>query len=180
MEEIKLFENLLMPDERWSHFVLVDRTTNEMRPTSLKDRYDAIAEIRVSPNAPEDVRAQFNIALMLGVYAWLYYPFHQVAELKAFSTVEMALRRRLPGVKGGLYKLLSTAVEQGIIVDNGFSHMEADQDAPTVYSAKLPGLIAALRNDLAHGSLMLHPGSLFTLRNCSEIINQLFAEIASA
>ena len=176
MEELKAFSTLLEPDERWAHFVLRDPSTNEMRRVSLTDRYASIAEITVSPAAPEEVRSQFNIALMLGAYAWLYYPFHQVAELKAFSTMEMALRLRFAEAKGGLKRLLSIAVEQRVIVDHGFSHIEADDDVPTRYSEKLPSLVSLLRNDLAHGSHMLHPGSLFTLRNCAEIINQLFRE----
>jgi hypothetical protein len=174
MEELKSFATLLEPDERWAHFVLKSLSTNEVRPLSLNGRYKSIAEIAVSPSAPEDVRSQFNIALMLGVYAWLYYPFHQVAELKAFSTVEMALRLRFPEAKGGLNKLLTLAVEHGAITDHGFSHLDADSETPTRYSAQLPSLISSLRNDLAHGSHMLHPDSLFTLRNCAEIINQLF------
>lgn len=174
MEELKSFEMLLEPDVRWKSFVLRDLSTNVMRPMSLHDRYESIAKIAISSSAPEDVRSQFNIALMLGVYAWLYYPFHQVAELKAFSTVEMALRLRFPDAKGGLKKLLSLAVERGAITDVGFSHLEPDTEAPTRYSAQLPSLISSLRNDLAHGSHMLHPGSFFTLRNCAEIINQLF------
>ena len=176
MEELKPFSTLLEPDERWANFVLRNPSTNEMRPVSLNDRYEPIAGITLSPSAPEDVRSQFNIALMLDVYAWLYYPFHQVAELKAFSTVEMALRLRFPEIKGGLKKLLSVAVERGVVVDQGFSHIEGDGETPTRYSAQLPSLVSSLRNELAHGSHMLHPGSLFTLRNCAEIINQLFQE----
>jgi len=38
----------------------------------------------------------------------------------------------------------------------------------------LPRLIPEFRNTLAHGEVQLHPGSLFTVQNCSEIINQLF------
>lgn len=176
MEELKSFATLLEPDERWTNFVLRDISTNEMRPVSLNDRYEPIAKIAVSPSAPQDVRSQFNIALMLGIYAWLYYPFHQVAELKAFSTVEMALRLRFPEAKGGLKKLLALAVERGVIADHGFSNFESSSEVPTRYSAQLPSLISSLRNELAHGSHMLHPGSLFTLRNCAEIINQLFPE----
>lgn len=176
MEELKPLQALLEPDERWAHFVLRNGATGEMRPIAVGDRYESIAEICLSVEVPEDVRSQFNIALMLGVYAWLYYPFHQVAELKAFSTVEMALRLRFGKKKRGLFELLSTAVEQGIVTDQGFSHVEADAKAPALYSAKLPGLISQLRNELAHGSQTLHPGSLFTLRNCAEIINQLYPQ----
>lgn len=176
MEELKSFEMLLEPDERWAYFVLKDRATNEVRPVSLNDRYESITEIELSKNVPEDVRSQFNIALMLGVYAWLYYPFHQVAELKAFSTVEMALRMRFPETKGGLNKLLTLAVERAVISDQGFSHIKAESEALAHYSKQLPRVFSSLRNELAHGSHMLIPNSIFTLRNCSEIINQLFPD----
>lgn len=176
MEDLKSLATLLERDDRWAHFVLRDVTTNKVRSVSLNDRYEHIAKIAISPNAPEDVQSQFNIALMIGIYAWLYYPLHQVAELKAFSTVEMALRLRFPEAKGGLNKMLTLAVERGAITDRGFSHLEPISEDSTRYSKKLPSLISSLRNDLAHGSHMLHPGSLFTLRNCAEIINQLFPE----
>ena len=134
------------------------------------------SNIALSAAAPEDVQSQFNIARMLGIYAWLYYPFHQIAELKAFSTVEIALRLRFPDVKSALKKLLSFAVKNGVVVDEGFSHIAVGDDDPTRYSKELPSLVSFLRNDLAHGSSMLHPDSLLTLRICAEIINQLFPE----
>lgn len=176
METLKSIDELFEPDERWSHFVMRDKATNEVTPYSLEQRFQAVAEISLSSTAPEDVISHFNVARMLCVYAWLYYPLHQVAELKAFSTVEMALRNRFPGNKGGLFKLLTLAVEQGIIADAGFSHIEATPEVLDQYSKRLPGLVSSLRNTLAHGESMLHPGSLFTLRNCAEIINQLFPE----
>jgi len=176
MEELKSFSMLLQPDERSANFVLRNASTNEVRPITLNDRYQSVAEITLSTTAPENVQSQFNIARMLGIYAWLYYPFHQVAELKAFSTVEMALRLRFPEKKGALNKLLSFAIEEGVIVDKGFSHIDVRDDDPTSYSKNLPGVVSFLRNDLAHGSWTLHPGSLSTLRNCAEIINQLFPE----
>ncbi len=134
------------------------------------------SNIALSAAAPEDVQSQFNIARMLGIYAWLYYPFHQIAELKAFSTVEIALRLRFPDVKGALKKLLSFAVKNGVVVDEGFSHIAVGDDDPTRYSKELPSLVSFLRNDLAHGSSMLHPDSILTIRICAEIINQLFPE----
>jgi hypothetical protein len=176
MEELKPLSTLLEPDERWANFVMHRVSTNEITPITLSDRHQSVTDIALSSAAPEDVRSQFNIALMLGVYAWLYYPFHQVAELKAFSTVEMALRLRFPEKKGALNRLLAFAVESGVITDKGFSHIEFCDEDPKRYSAKLPSLVSSLRNELAHGSFTLHPGSLFTLRNCAEIINQLFPE----
>ena len=161
---------------RWTNLVLVDQSSGQFRPITLKDHYRAVSLIKLSASAPETVQSQFNVALMLGTYAWLYYPFHQVAELKAFSTVEMALRHRFPEAKGSFKRRLEHAVKAGVISDHGFSHVTANEQRPTEYSAQLPWLVSELRNDLAHGSATLHPDSLFTLRNCAEIINQLFRE----
>lgn len=176
MEDLKPFEKLLEPDVRWAHFVRVDAMTGLFRPISLEDRYQEIADISLSVASPEDIRSQFNVALMLGIYAWLYYPFHQIAELKAYSTVEMALRHRFPEDKGSFKMRLTLAIERGDIGDYGFSRIIPDGANPTQYVCKLPNIIPELRNDLAHGSTTLHPHSLSTLRKCAEIINQLYRE----
>jgi hypothetical protein len=172
MEEIKIFENLLEADERWATFFRRGEN-DEPIPTSLKAEYEAVEKIQLNVSVPEDVQSQFNIARMLRIYAWLYYPLHQVAELKAFSTVEMALKSEFPTVKG-LRNLLNTAIQAGRITDIGFSHIIPNDEDLTLYSRSLLDCLPALRNDLAHGSTMLHPDSIFTLSNCSEIINQLF------
>jgi len=179
METLKSIGELFEPDVRWSYFVARDSATNVITPYLLEHRYQAIAEITLSSKAPEDVTSHFNVARMLCVYAWLYYPLHQVAELKAFSTVEMALRERFPGGKRGLFKLLSLAVEQGIIADAGFSHIKAISGVTGQYSKRLPEFVSSLRNSLAHGNNMLFPGSLHTLRICAEMINQLFPEVGA-
>ena len=177
MEKLKPFEALLEPDTRWANLVLVDRSTGQFRPIGLEDHYQALSLIKLSAATPEDVQSQFNTALMLGVYAWLYYPLHQIAELKAYSTVEMALRHRFPETKGSFKRRFEQAVKCGVINDHGFSHVTANDASSIEYSEKLPWLVSELRNDLAHGSATLHPGSLFTLRNCAEIVNQLFREV---
>jgi hypothetical protein len=115
------------------------------------------------------------VAKMLCIYSWLYYPFHQIAELKAFSTLEMGLRMLFPELKN-FKRLLSQAVNNGLIKDEGFRGIQLNPDDPIEYSRKLPELISSIRNDLAHGTTMLHPGSLFTINNCAEILNQLFPE----
>ena len=130
MEELKSFSSLLEPDERWASFVLHRVSTGEIAPITLSDLYQSVTDISLSSTVPENVKSQFNISLMLGIYAWLYYPFHQVAELKAFSTLEMALRLRFPEAKGALKRLLRVAVESGVIVDAGFSHIEVFDDDP--------------------------------------------------
>lgn len=175
MEEFKAFDTLLEPDERWKYFAFHDTESNSPKPYTLDNRYNSIEKIKLNKNIPEDVQSQFNVAKMLCIYSWLYYPFHQVAELKAFSTLEMALRMRFPEFKS-LSRLLSHAVDQGVITDKGFTNIQFNPSDPINYSKKLPKLISSMRNDLAHGTTTLHPGSLFTLNNCAEILNQLFSD----
>lgn len=100
-----------------------------------------------------------------------------MSELKAFASVELALGLKFPELlKKGLKALLARAVSDGLILDTGFSHIETDDIDPQQYSRKLPDLIPELRNTLAHGTPLLHPGSLFTVRNCAEIVTQLFRD----
>ena len=44
------------------------------------------------------------------------------------------------------------------------------------YCKILAQSMSYLRNELAHGSEMLHPGGLGTLAICADLINQLFAQ----
>ncbi len=173
MEEFKSFDTLLEADERWKCFATLGTTTSLPKPYTIEDMYISIEKIKLNENIPEDVKSQFNVAKMLGVYAWLYYPFHQMAELKAFSTLEMGLRIRFPHIKN-FSRLLSHAVENGFIKDAGFSNIQQSPNDSICYSKTLPALIPSIRNDLAHGTTTLHPGSLFTINNCAEILNQLF------
>ena len=169
MEVIKDFESLFEVDERWKFFGRSDASY-------LKELHTEVKNIELIPEVPEDVISQFNVAKMLAVYAWNYFPLHQVAELKAFSTLEMALRIKLAPNKRTTFKmLLDKAVESGYLKDNIFSAF------PTLgnvkgYSAKLPNLVSSMRNDLAHGDTSLNHGSVFTLKHCATIINSLFNE----
>lgn len=177
MEDFKPFDELLEPDVRWQHFVFQNPITGNKEQSSLKARYDVIASIELLSSVPDDIRSQYVTAKMLCVYAWLYYPFHQSAEQKAFSTLELALAQKYPTAKkDGLKKLLSRAISQGDILDRGFSHIQADAEDPIKYSLTLPEIIPSLRNAIAHGEPILHPNSVFTVRNCAEIINQLYAQ----
>lgn len=177
MEEFKPYIELFEPDERWRHFVLRDRSTGQTEPYTLQARYDAIASIELYQSVPDDIRDEYNTAKMLCVYAWVYYPLHQVAEQKAFATLELALGRIFPNIKkDGLKKLLSRAIKNGAITDAGFSHIKVDLSDPMKYTKTLPDIIPDLRNAHAHGERILHPNSAFTVRNCAEIINQLYGE----
>ncbi len=175
MEKFKEFENITKPDRRNLGFCKINNETGETNPLELKDIYNSISSVQLANRVPEQIISQFNVAKNLTVYSWFSYSFHQIAELKAYSTLEMALRLKIKK-DYGLKKLLQEAVRLDLIKDKGFSHIAdkiKDIDA-TTYSKELPKIITDFRNKLAHGSTMLHPGAILSLRICADIINQLF------
>jgi len=181
MEELKKLKEIILADSRNSCFALINRQTGEHRQYSLEDLYGEIVAIAINEVVPEEVRSQFNVARNLSLYTWFCYSFHSVSMLKAYTTVEMALRIRLGKLesKSSLWKLMREAVNTGLIKDTGFGHImeqpEDHQSKPFVDG--LPDAMAYLRNLDAHGSSALAPFSVPTLRICANIINQLFCEV---
>ncbi|MDP3298033.1 MAG: hypothetical protein Q8N09_10700 [Thermodesulfovibrionia bacterium] len=176
MEKFKALDQIYQADARSLYFSIVDRETGEYRPLELKDIYETVASVELSPSVPEDVRSQFNVAKNLAVYTWFSYSFHQISELKAFSTLEMALKLKFGKGKNSFKDLIKKSIASGLIKDKGFSLItETLEDEDSMeYSKALPDVIPYLRNELAHGSTMLHPGSITNLAICADFINQLF------
>ena len=178
MEKFKKLGDIDHPDMRNTLWVVVNQETGQQRKLNLSDIYKSVELIDLGERVPDDVRSQFNVAKNLAIYTWYCYSFHQISELKAFSTLEMALRRKFGKDEQqlGLKKLLEMAVESGLIKDRGFSHISETLKNPdsTAYTEQLPDLIPKFRNNLAHGSCTLHPYSVFNLQICADFINQLF------
>ncbi|MBN1618895.1 hypothetical protein JW887_06180 [Candidatus Dojkabacteria bacterium] len=179
-EQLKDFDDILKPDTRSDLFTVTNLRTGDARKAELEDVFALVSSITLSDSVPEDIISQFNIARNLAIYTWFSYSFHQISELKSFSTLESALRHIYPH-KRGLGKLISSAVKDRRINDIGFSHIASDgRDESSInYVNKLKELIPSFRNDLAHGSTTLHDGCFFTLRFCAEFINQLFNDKGS-
>ncbi len=180
MEELKKLEYIILPDSRNSSFVLLNRQTGQQRKYCLEDLYREVESTELHGYVPEEVRSQFNVARNLAIYTWFCYSFHNVSILKAFSTVEMALRIRLgkSDTREGLRKLIKNAVDAGLIKDGHFSHIKGKITDPesTSYVESLPDVMARLRNVDAHGSTNLYPGSVLNLRICADFINQIFGK----
>ena len=176
MEELKKLEELHNPDKRNLVYGVIDRDTGKQRSLDVTDVYSSVEGIGLSAKVPESIRSQFNEARNLAIYSWFSYSFHQIAEMKAFSTVEMALRDRLGNhKKSGLKRLIKMSVNVGLVKDSGFSHIaKPESPSSTEYSQHLPKIMSSLRNSLAHGSTMLHPFSADTLVICADFINQLY------
>lgn len=200
IDTLKPFEEVAEPDERWANFGYPDPVDLSFRPIALAERHAAIAAISLTPCVPEYIREHFETAKNLLLYAWFVYRFIPVAELHAYSTVEMALKVRanLESLQAKtLAPLLKIAIKRGWIVDEAFSNVRREREAmeqeqewrrlldvpPTPeeqdsqrYCKMLLDSMPYLRNDLAHGSKTLHPGGVGTLAICADLINQLFKE----
>lgn len=99
--------------------------------------------------------------------------------MKAYSTVESALRCKVGKHKYGFKGMLNKAVKSGLVNDSGFKGLRNTASSSNDYSLILVESIPALRNELSHGSNMLHKNSLMTLEICCELINQLFTNEAN-
>jgi hypothetical protein len=161
MEELKKFEEIMMPDKRTTSFVLINRETGQKREFGIRDLYEEVELIKLVHPVPEEVQSQFNITRNLCLYSWYCYSFHNLACLQAYSTIELALRIRLgkgEESKATLRPLLDEALAKGLISEDW-----------------MPEGLSYLRNISAHGKLMIHPWSVMVLGKSAETINQLFA-----
>jgi len=193
MESLKPLMEVNEPDVRQKYFVALDLTDGTTRPFTLEDFHRHAASIELHAGVPEKIRSHFETARNLILYSWFFYPFNVTAELAAYTTVEFALRTKLNDRKSPYKALLKQAVDGGLIKDQGFSvpvrkataireHNEglpADFQIPEPtllrdYADTLAHTIPYLRNQLAHGTTMLHNHGASTVRICAELINQLF------
>lgn len=159
MEELKELKEITVPDSRTLGFVLVNRETGQKRALGIEDLHEEVESITLDEKVPEEVRSQFNVARNLCLYSWFCYAFHNVACLKAYTTIEMALRLRLGKAEGAstLTPMLKEAVSKGFLKDK-----------------LLANAISGLRNFAAHGSPMNGPWSVTVLHTCAEVLNELF------
>ncbi len=186
MEELKPLEQVTEPDFR-----------NSIRRITLPLLHRIANETHLSATVPANVQSQFAIAKNAYVYSWFYYPFQTVALLFSFLAIELALSIRVREAnqemfdsarEPTLYPLLRYALQQRWLLDDGFD-LEARGDLavsekiakqyPNIprdqrYSYNLLDVLVGLRNDLAHGELMIGPGMGPLLARGAELINQLF------
>lgn len=132
-----------LPDTRMRYLSIREGTT--VRPLEQRDRHESIAELALADSVPEQVRTHYDTARNLYLYAWHVYRFHVVAEHQALASLEMALRLALvqqgkldehgallatpgrqvktkrPPAPLGLSRLLSMALQSGLISNDGLS-----------------------------------------------------------
>jgi len=198
MDTLKEFSEITVPDPRSGMFAAFDSEKGEFRRREIEDHYGMISKIALHKGVPEKVREHFETTKNLLLYSWFVYRFIPVAEFHAASTLEFALKLKTGGKIKGLSKLISHAVDEGWVKNQGFSVWqnrmrmaeeekkmyeqwsklsEEEFDFPEKeydYLEILKKSIPALRNEYAHGSSFLHPGGYEKLEICAEFINQLF------
>jgi len=168
LEEFINLEEVTEPDERHG---LIGQVTG--CPYSLEILYKEIEPIILSQTVPEGIRSQFNVTKNLALYTWFSYSLSPVVDLKTYINIEYALKLRLRDEKTAFGNLIGKAVDEGLINDAGFRHIDVGGD-PQEYSKRLVELLPRLRNRAAHGSKELHFNCVDTLRICADFINQLF------
>ncbi|KQY80879.1 hypothetical protein [Pelomonas sp. Root1444] len=189
MEELKALDQLSEPDERQRFFVVRDTPFSPYRPMQASDIYEMAERTRLHPAVPDEVRSHFAMAQNLLAYSWYCYPFNVAAELHAYISVEFALRVRLAApASRNFQSLLKDAMSTGLITSSGFTYgrdPERQVYPPNTqvpprnaqvedYATTIAEAMRSLRNDLAHGTNMLHMKGGTVLLVCSELINQLF------
>ena len=190
LDRMKQLAEVIEPDSRQTGFARYDAALGIWRPMALEDLHSVASSIKLHNGVPEAVREHFATALNLIIYSWFFYPFNVTAQLLAYVSVEFALRQRYADKPKAKFRtLVARAVREGLVTDEGFSHIAtpAERQAPpfmdpplpnvdnTTYAETLIEIIPSLRNTLAHGSNMLHMHGASSVRVCADFINQLFA-----
>ncbi len=178
MEEFKNLDDVYTHDIRSCYIGgVIDSETGERLPRPIETLHSNLMDIELISSVPEEIQSSFNIAKNLELYSWFCYPFHQIAELKAFSSLEEALKLKLGKNKNGFKGLLKKAFNEGHLQGIKYTHIPPDRiKNPDDMTKTLIDTLPSRRNNLAHGSQTLHPFSKGTLIICSNIINKLFED----
>lgn len=133
-DSLRSADGALRPDPRMQHML-------------LDEHCRAIRKYGLTPNVPESVCIHFETAKNLYLYSWFVYRFHMVAEQYVYSTLELALREKLLGMKlldgsdraRGLSKLLKIAREADLVSNERFTGRQkwATQLAHNRYSREM-------------------------------------------
>lgn len=150
IDEFKPLATVHEPDERWAHFSRWDETVGDFTPLTLAQRHADLDTLVLAEAVPEAIREHFNTGKNLLLYGWFVYRFIPVAELHAYSTVEMALRERASragraarldrkgrDVPWKFSELLQMAVKERWIVDDGFEAVRLRREANAAQAERL-------------------------------------------
>lgn len=162
MEKLKPLEEVCQPDVRYRNRADLNLRTGVMTETTIESLYRLIEPIHLNDNVPEEVRSHFEIARNLALYSWFVYSFNVVASMHAYSSLEMALKRKT-GKSRIKFKKTLEKVYRSLQLASGVGPPVALSEA-----------ISHMRNDLAHGNTTMHGQGIAVLAMCAELINELF------
>jgi len=168
MEEFIKLDEVSEPDKRHG---LIGQVTG--CPYTLEILHSEIEPIVLNDNVPDDVISQFNVTKNLAIYTWFSYSLAPVMDLKTYVDMEHALRLKFDDEKTAFRNLIEKAVNQELIMDHGFRHIDFGEDIQE-YSRRLIRTLPNLRNEAAHGSTNLDFNIVLSLGICADFINQLF------
>ncbi|WP_233250420.1 hypothetical protein [Acidovorax sp. HMWF018] len=125
-------------------------------PPSLAAHHAGVAAIQINSTVPEPVAIQFENARNLYLYAWYVYRFYMPATVAALAALEFGLRERLRttlsekplGKKPMLKGLLSMAVGQGLVRDEGFRRWHHAAQVSARERLSMEALKAMIDNEL--------------------------------
>lgn len=165
-------KDILRPDPRFTdHVVTVGLLVRQM---TMADHYAQIAMIDLDATVPGVIRAAFDRARSVLLYAWFDYDLLVVGESQAFSAFELALKHRVLRSsghrKGTLRNLIDQARKHGILPPLA---------APSNGQIDPIEALLHLRNALAHGTSDIHSPTmaLQVVGACATAINDLFAAL---
>lgn len=161
---LKPLSELLERDSRYQDMLVPDGQGG-IRYIELADHYADIAALDLVASAPAEVRAIFDRARHIYIFAWFDYELTPVATMQAFAALESALRHRgLAPKQKGLRGLLEEAVKLKLV--------PKDWNGPIT----LPQAIAEMRNHWAHGSdhFPMPRMALDVIQLVGELINRLY------
>ena len=170
---LKPLAEVLQADPRFARDMML--SGGEWRPVRFEDYYALVQSMELPRNVPDDIHEVFDRARNILLFAWYCYEILIVAEMQAFSALEISLkfRLRLDGwnkKSRGLGHLIAEARLR--------QFMDPKEEASSGGLDKIDMLIN-LRNELAHGVASIHnPAmSIKVLEECVEIIRHLFQSL---
>ena len=164
-------DEMLQPDPRYKDLVVV--RDGVARALTMADHHSSVAEIDLTRDVPVDVRAAFDRARNILLYAWIDYDLLVVGESQAFAAFELALKRcmndkGMPG-KGTLRNLIDQARKRKILppLMNRTNSLIDPIEA-----------LLLMRNALAHGTTDIHSPAmaLQVVDACAAVIDELFSQ----
>jgi hypothetical protein len=183
VEKLRPTEFITEPDPRNALIVRIDTVAGTSRPLTAADLHEMVACLSLSATVPEKVAQHFETVKNIFLYSWFIYRFQPVAELQSLACLEFALRERFANeiMTGTIDKrsamlrgLLTFAVRNGAIKNEGFSRWSQTGDPEGKFAESLATTLPEIRNNWAHGSDELLPSAQTIIALVAEIINQLF------